>query len=76
MAPPADPWQSLLQAGGALVSALAAANDADAPAHSWIELDTNTGIKNLKFPLPPPETVKRIADVFQVFADTLRSRFP
>ena len=76
VAPHADPWQSLLQAGGALVCALVAANDADAPAHPWIELDTNTGIKHLKFPLPPPETVKRIADVFQVFADTLRSRFP
>jgi superfamily II DNA/RNA helicase len=71
-----DPWQFLLQAGAQLVSALVASNDPDAPEHPWIERDLKTGKQNLKIPIPPPEAVKRIADVFQVFADTLRSRLP
>ncbi len=71
-----DPWQFLLQAGAQLVSALVAGNDPDAPGHPWIEQDLKTGKQNLKIPVPSPEAVKRIADVFQVFAATLRSRLP
>ena len=70
----ADPWQALMQVGAQLVSALAAANDAAAPAHPWIERDPNSGIPSLKLPLPPPETTSRLADALSVLADTLRSR--
>jgi ERCC4-related helicase len=70
----ADPWQVLVQVGAQLVSALAAASDPAAPAHPWIERDPSTGVKNLKLPLPPPETMGQIADVLSMLANTLRSR--
>ena len=60
-APPhidADPWQALVQVGAQLVSALASANDPAATAHPWIERDPATGVRNLKVPLPPPETAQ------------------
>lgn len=76
-APPpagADPWQALAQVGAQLVSALAAAGDPDAPAHPWIERDPATGVCNLKVPLPPPETARRLADAFSVLAGALPER--
>ena len=76
-APPqmdADPWQALAQLGTQLVSALTAANDPAASAHPWIERDPATGVRNLKLPLPPPETVRRLADAFSVLADALRGK--
>ena len=76
-APPladADPWRALAQLGTQLVSALAAANDPAASAHPWIERDPATGVRNLKVPLPPPETARRLADAFSVLADALRGK--
>lgn len=70
----ADPWRALVQVGFQLVSALAAANDPAAPAHPWIERDPATGMSNLKVPLPPPETARRLADAFSLLADALRCK--
>ncbi len=68
----ADPWQALMQLGAQFVSALASAKNPNAPAHPWIERDPVTGSKNLKMPLPPPETAKRIADALSSLADSMR----
>lgn len=70
----ADPWRSLAQLGTQLVSVLTAANAAGVPRHPWIEHDPATGERNLKIPLPPPETARQIADAFSVLADALRGR--
>lgn len=70
----ADPWGVLVQLGSQLVTALMATNDGAAVSHPWIERDPATGSRNLKVPLPPPETAERIADVLAVLADTLRGR--
>ncbi|HLF96351.1 MAG TPA: DEAD/DEAH box helicase [Methylococcaceae bacterium] len=67
-----DPWQALVQVGAQFVSALAASGNPSAPAHPWIERDPATGARNLKVPLPPPETAKRLADVLSVLAESLR----
>ena len=68
----ADPWQFLLRAGAQFASALAAANDPKAAAHPWIERDPASGAPSLKIPLPPPETVKLIANALSALADGLR----
>ena len=68
-----DPWQALAQLGVQFVGALAAANDPGAPPHPWIERDPATGAKNLKIPLPPPETARRLADALSALADRLRA---
>ena len=70
----ADPWQALVVAGAQLVSALTAASNPAGPAHPWIERDPYTGVRNLKVPLPQPETARRLADALSVLADTLRRR--
>jgi SNF2 family DNA or RNA helicase len=67
-----DPWHALVQVGAQLVSALAAANDPDGPAHPWIERNPTTGARNLKIPLPPPEIAKRLADALSVLAHALQ----
>jgi hypothetical protein len=72
--PVADPWQALVQMGTQLIAALATANDPAAPAHPWIELDSTTGARSLKLPLPPPEATNRIADALLSLADALRGR--
>lgn len=69
-----DPWQALVQIGAQFVAALAAADDPSAPAHPWIERDSATGARNLKMPLPPPETARQIADALSALADSLRAR--
>jgi superfamily II DNA or RNA helicase len=69
-----DPWQALAQMGTQLVSALAAAGDAGAVAHPWIERDPATGVQSLKVPLPPPETARQLADAFAALAESLRGR--
>ncbi|HEX3882263.1 MAG TPA: DEAD/DEAH box helicase [Stellaceae bacterium] len=69
-----DPWQALVQVGAQFIAALSAANDADAPAHPWIERDPATGAQNLKIPLPPPETAKQLADALSALANSLRSK--
>ena len=70
----ADPWQALVQIGAQLASAFTAANDPAAPVHPWIERDPNTGARNFKVPLPPPETAKQLADAFSVLVDVLRGK--
>ncbi len=66
----ADPWGALLQFGAQFVAALAASGNAQS--HPWVESDPVTGARNLKVPLPAPETVKKIADTLSLLADTLR----
>lgn len=66
----APAWAALLQVGAQLVAALSSA-DAGA-SHPWIERDPTTGARNLKLPLPPAETTRRLADALSVLADTLR----
>ena len=70
----ADPWAALLQVGTQLYSALAAAGDSSGGSHPWIERDAKTGAHNLKIPLPPPETAKKLADVLSMFAESLRGK--
>ncbi len=65
------PWQALVRVGAQFVAALAAANDPSAPAHPWIERDPATGARNLKMPLPPPETVRQLANALSALADAL-----
>jgi len=67
-----DLWQALVQVGAQFVGALAAANDPSAPPHPWIESDPATGAKNLKIPLPPRETARKLADALSAFANSLR----
>jgi len=72
----ADPWQALAQVGSQLVAALVAGNAADTQTHTWIERDPATGTQSLRVPLPPPETMRRLADVFSALADSLQDRKP
>jgi superfamily II DNA or RNA helicase len=67
-----DLWQALAQVSAQFVGALAAANNPSAPAHPWIERDPATGARNLKIPLPPPETARQLADALSAFANNLR----
>ena len=69
-----DPWAALLQVGAQLVSALGAADDASTSSHPWIERDAASGARSLRVPLPPPETVRRLADALSAVADSLRGR--
>jgi hypothetical protein len=69
-----DPWQALVQVGAQFISALAAANDPNAPAHPWIERDPATGAQNFKIPLPPPETARQLANALSALADNLRGK--
>ncbi len=68
-----DPWSALLQIGAQFISALTTAGDSKA-AHPWIERDPDTGLRNLKVPLPPPETAKRLADALSALAGVLRGK--
>jgi superfamily II DNA/RNA helicase len=74
--PGSDPWHALARVGAQFVAALAAANDPKAPAHPWIERDPATGARNLKIPLPPPETARQLADALLALADGLRGPTP
>jgi hypothetical protein len=65
-----DPWSGLLQMGAELVSALTASDNGMAT-HPWVERDPATGARNLKVPLPQPETVKRLADTLAALSDAL-----
>jgi len=69
-----DPWQYLAQVGAQLVSALTAANGPAAAAHPWIEFDPITGGRNLRVPLPSPETGRRLAEALAALADALRGK--
>jgi hypothetical protein len=67
-----DPWQTLVQMGTQFIGAIAAANGSNSAAHPWIERDPATGSQNLRIPLPAPEALSRLADVFSALATTLR----
>jgi hypothetical protein len=69
-----DPWQALVQIGAQFVAALAAADNADAPAHPWIERNPTTGAQSLKIPLPAPETARQLANVLSSLSDGLRGK--
>jgi ERCC4-related helicase len=68
-----DPWKALMNAGVQFAAALAAAGGPDASTHPWVERDPSTGSRSLKIPLPGPETMRALADAFQVIAKSLRS---
>ncbi|MBB5047276.1 hypothetical protein HNR60_002030 [Rhodopseudomonas rhenobacensis] len=68
-----DPWQFLVQIGMQVVAALASGNEANAPAHPWIEHDRASGAKSLKIPMPAPKTAIKIANAFSALADSLRA---
>lgn len=70
--PGPDPWLALVQMGAQFVAALGAANDPKAAAHPWIERDPATGVRSLKMPLPPPETVQQLAETLSALAAGLR----
>jgi superfamily II DNA or RNA helicase len=72
--PRSDPWLALVTVGAQFIAALVAADDLKAPAHPWIERDPATGVRNLKVPLPAPETARQIADALSALADGLRGR--
>ena len=67
-----DPWQALVEMGARFVGAIVAANGDGANSHPWIERDPKTGEQNLKIPLPPPETARRLADMLGALAERLR----
>ena len=70
---PADPWGALLRFGAEFAAALgAAAADRGETGHPWIERDARTGARKLAVPLPPPETVRQIADALSLVAQALR----
>ncbi|TDN69711.1 DEAD/DEAH box helicase [Paraburkholderia sp. BL10I2N1] len=66
-----EPWSGLLQFGVELVSALGSSNDGAAASHPWVECDPATGARSLKLPLPPPDTVRRLADALSAISDVL-----
>ncbi len=68
-----DPWTGLLQVGVQFLSALSAPRDSPGSAQPWIEHDSATGGRNLKLPMPSPETASRLADALSAFSDVLRS---
>ncbi|MEQ1697947.1 MAG: DEAD/DEAH box helicase [Hyphomicrobiaceae bacterium] len=72
----ADPWQALAQVGSQLVAALTFGHAADTQTHPWIERDPATGTQCLKVPLPPPKTMRQLADLFSALADSLQARKP
>jgi len=67
-----DPWSGLLQFGVELLSALSAPDDGAGAAHPWVEHDPATGTRSLRLPLPPPDTVRRLADALSAISDALR----
>jgi hypothetical protein len=58
--------------GTEFVGAIVAADGASAIGHPWIERDPKTGGQNLRIPLPPPETARRLADMLGALAERLR----
>jgi hypothetical protein len=68
-----EPWSALLQFGAELVSALTTSEDRVVAAHPWVERDPATGARSLKVPLPPPETIRRIADALSTISNALLS---
>jgi hypothetical protein len=74
---PADPWTPLIDAGLKLVESLIAAvasngNKQSKGAPAWIETDSTTGRSYLKFPIPEPASVQRLADALSGLLSGLR----
>ncbi|MFT4100742.1 MAG: DEAD/DEAH box helicase [Burkholderiaceae bacterium] len=69
-----SPWDALLQAGLSLATALREDDQGAAPAHDWIERDPATGARRLVIPVPPAETVQRLADTLGDIAKALSGR--
>ena len=65
------PWDALLQAGLSLAAALRDDDRTAPPAHDWIERDPATGARRLIIPVPPAETVQRLADALGEIAGAL-----
>jgi superfamily II DNA/RNA helicase len=65
--------QPLWQMGVQLISALAAASQADAE-HPWIERDPHNGARSLKLPLPEPQLAAPLADALSALAGMLRGK--
>ncbi len=68
-----EPWSALLRFGAELVSALTTSEDGVVAVHPWVERDPATGARSLKVPLPPPETIRRIADALSTISNALLS---
>jgi hypothetical protein len=70
----ADPWHALIEMGAQLIGGFAAANGSGSVLRPRIERDPDTGAQNLRIPLPPPETARRLADALSALAQALRTR--
>ena len=68
----ADPWAALVEVGSELLTALTGGTAGTGSA-ARIERDPATGAVSLRFPLPPPETTRRLADALGTLAQLLRS---
>ncbi|MFI5032597.1 MAG: DEAD/DEAH box helicase [Reyranellales bacterium] len=68
----ADPWAALVEVGSELLTALTGGTAGTGSA-ARIERDPATGAASLRFPLPPPETTRRLADALGTLAQLLRS---
>ena len=66
-----SPWDALLQAGLSLAAVLRDDDGSTPPAHDWIERDPASGARRLVIPVPPAETVQRLADALGEIAGAL-----
>ncbi|HYE70200.1 MAG TPA: DEAD/DEAH box helicase [Aquabacterium sp.] len=65
VAPGADPWAELLQAGAAMLQGLAAQRQPGAAPAVRVEPDPQTGQPSLRLPLPDPAMLKRLAQALE-----------
>lgn len=66
-----SPWDALLEVGLSLAAALQDDGAGPASSHDWIERDPATGARRLVIPVPPAETVQRLADALGGIAAAL-----
>lgn len=62
VAPAADPWAPMIEAGLRMVEALVRRDAEPSIGPAWIERDPVSGQDYLKLPMPQPQTVQRLAD--------------
>jgi superfamily II DNA or RNA helicase len=72
VAPAADPWGGLLQAGMALVQQMSAATQAGPTADGLVRRDERTGEPYLRLPVPSPEVVRQALDVVGTLLQSLQ----